>query len=75
MGDNYLCYITSTTQHLYTNVTCFISNLIIIIYYLVWIMGYIISCLTAIIHSLSNNVVLFQEYRSTLLVTTPNIKE
>ena len=35
MGDNYLSYITSATQHLYTGVTCLVANLSIIMYHLV----------------------------------------
>ena len=75
IGDNYLSYITSTTQYLHAGVTTFMADLSITIYHLVWVITYIIICLAVVIHTLSNNIIFFQEYRSTLLITTPNAKE
>ena len=70
MGSNYLSHITTTIQHLYTGVTSFIPSLNITIYHILWIITYILTSLAVIIHTLTNNIILFQEYRSTLLITT-----
>lgn len=75
MGDNYLSYITHITQYLYTTVTAIIPNLSINMCNVIWIITYIIMCLAVIISTLTHSVILFQEYRSTLLITTSNTNE
>ena len=72
MGDNYLSHITKATQQLYTGVTSFIPKLTHTLYYIVWVITYIILSLAVVIFTLTNNIILFQEYRSTLLITTSN---
>lgn len=75
MGDNYLYHITKAVQYLYTGVTYFIPSLNITIYHIIWVIAYIITNLAVIIHTLTNNIILFQEYRCTLLITTSDKPE
>ena len=72
MGNNYMSQLIKATQYLYMQVTSFIPSLNASVYYILWVIMYIITSLVAVIHTLSNNIILLQEYRSTLLITTNN---
>lgn len=75
MGNNYISHIISATKYIYTGVASFVPHLNLHTTIMLWVISYIIVSLACVIHILSNNLNLFQEYRFNLLITTPHTSE